>query len=409
MESHDVVIAGAGPAGAQCARDLAGRGYDVMVLETEPEAEFPKQSNKSTGGTFPSMLTAFGIPDRVVMQFTDSVVLESPSGHYVSDQPGAVLEFAEFKRFLVEDGRDRGAEYRFDARVSAPIMEDGAIVGVRYDGDAEVRGDIIIDATGPAAPLARALGVTQLDRERQAIGIEFECEGVELDHPGYADLHRAMMLRLDHSIAPGGYSWIFHTGDDTAKVGVCYIQNASHRRRAVDGMTIDDYLDYWMSRDPRFEGATRIETKQHRGSAHIQPPTGLSTDNFMAIGDTVPSIDPLWGEGIHTGMRSARAAAAAADHCLTRSDRDTSAARLSVYDTLWHRDAAPNMQRRLLLTELLYLADDARYDRFMQDLHRADGDVLARANQGDWRAMARLLHLSDLPLLGRLAQSRIAG
>jgi len=152
MESYDVVIAGAGPAGAQCARDLAGRGYDVVVLETEPEAGFPQQSNKSTGGTFPSMLTAFGIPDSVVMQFTDTVVLESPSNHYVSDQPGAVLEFADFKRFLVEDGRARGAEYRFDARVSAPIMDAGEVTGVRYDGDAEVYGDIIIDATGPAAP-----------------------------------------------------------------------------------------------------------------------------------------------------------------------------------------------------------------------------------------------------------------
>jgi len=155
-----------------------------VVLETESEGSFPKQSNKSTGGTFPSMLTAFGIPDRVVMQFTDSVVLESPSRHYVSDQPGAVLEFAEFKRFLVEDGQRRGAEYRWDARVSAPIMDDGQIVGVRYGGDAEVYGEIIVDATGPAAPLARALGVTELHRDHQAIGIEFECEGVALEHPG---------------------------------------------------------------------------------------------------------------------------------------------------------------------------------------------------------------------------------
>ncbi|NIQ58114.1 MAG: FAD-dependent oxidoreductase, partial [Gemmatimonadetes bacterium] len=52
-DGYDVVIAGAGPAGAQCARDLAARDYDVVVLETESEDEFPRQSNKSTGGTFP--------------------------------------------------------------------------------------------------------------------------------------------------------------------------------------------------------------------------------------------------------------------------------------------------------------------------------------------------------------------
>ncbi len=78
---YDVIIAGAGPAGAQCARDLADRGYDVVVLETEGEDEFPAQSNKSTGGTFASMMTSFGIPDDVVMYATESVVLESPNEH----------------------------------------------------------------------------------------------------------------------------------------------------------------------------------------------------------------------------------------------------------------------------------------------------------------------------------------
>jgi digeranylgeranylglycerophospholipid reductase len=220
-DRFDVVVAGAGPAGAQCARDLAQRGYDVVVLETEAEEEFPRQSNKSTAGTFPSMMGAFGIPDDVVMNYTDDVVLESPNDHYVQIQPGAVLEFADFKRFLVKDGREEGAEYYFDARVSKPIMEGGDIVGVRYNGDQEVYADIVVDATGPAAPLAKALGVSDLQRPKQAIGVEYELEGIDVDHPDYADLTDSMMLRLDHDLAPGGYSWIFHTGGDTAKVGIC--------------------------------------------------------------------------------------------------------------------------------------------------------------------------------------------
>ena len=142
-----------------------------------------------------------------------------------------------------------------------------------------------------------------------------------------------MMLRLDHDLAPGGYSWLFHTGEDTAKVGLCYIQNDSHREYAKEGMGIDDYLEYWLETDPRFENATRIEGEQHRGSAHIQKPGSLSTDSFMAIGDTVPTIDPLWGEGIHKGMRSARAAAATADRALTGT-RDTSAEQMEVFNTL---------------------------------------------------------------------------
>ncbi|MFC7021426.1 MULTISPECIES: digeranylgeranylglycerophospholipid reductase [Haloarcula] len=405
-DRFDVVIAGAGPAGAQCARDIAERGYDVLVLETEPEAQFPRQSNKSTAGTFPSMMASFGIPDDVVMNYTDSVVLESPNDHYVREQTGAVLEFADFKRFLVREGRENGATYRFDSRVSAPIMEDGEIVGVRYDGDEEVYADVVIDATGPAAPLAKKLGVTDLARDHQAIGVEWEFEGVDVDHDDYADLTDAMMLRLDHDLAPGGYSWLFHTGADTAKVGLCYIQNDSHQQYATEGMGIDDYLEYWLETDPRFEDAERIEGKQHRGSAHIQSPGQMYTDGFLAIGDTVPSIDPLWGEGIHTGMKSARAAAITVDSALTPDGRDTSAEHLSVYQDLWHRDVAPRARARLTLTELLYLVPNERYDRLMADLRARDDDVLQRANRGDKLAMAQLLHLDDLPTLFEYARNR---
>jgi digeranylgeranylglycerophospholipid reductase len=400
-ERFDVIVAGAGPAGAQCARDVAARGYDVVVLETESESAFPRQSNKSTGGTFPAMLTAFNVPDEVVMQFTDDVVIESPNDHFVEPRPGAVLDFGAFKEFLVAEGRDRGAVYRFDARVSEPIVEDGEPVGVRYNGSEAVYADVVVDATGPAAPLAKDLGVCDLDRENQAIGIEYEFEGVDLDHDGYADLQDSMMLRLDHEFAPGGYAWIFHTGADTAKVGLCYIRNDSYQRYSEVDRTIDGYLDHWLDTDPRFETATRIEGRQHRGSAHIQPPNSHSTANFMAIGDTVPTIDPLWGEGIHKGMQSGRAAATTIDHSLSQSEPDTSAEAMSLYDDLWNGEVAPNMDARLIMTYLLYLAPNGRYDRLIADLDRFDHDTLARANAGDKRAILKLLQLRDLPTLAR--------
>ncbi|MFB6167775.1 MAG: digeranylgeranylglycerophospholipid reductase [Haloferacaceae archaeon] len=408
-ERYDVVVAGAGPAGAQCARDLARRGRDVLVLETESEDEFPRQSNKSTAGTFASTMGGFGVPDEVVMNYTEDVVLESPNEHYVDGQPGAVLEFAEFKRWLVRDGREKGAEYRFDARANAPITEgegrNERAVGVRYAGDEEVYADIVIDGTGPAAPLARKLGVVDLEREHQAIGVEWEMEGVDVDHPEYADLTDSMMLRLDHHLAPGGYSWIFHTGGDRAKVGLCYIQNESHHQYGDEGMRIDDYLERWEIEDPRLADAERLDGEQHRGSAHIQMPTGLSTGGFMAVGDTVPTIDPLWGEGIYKCMESGRAAAVTADRCLMGGD--TSAAATSIYDDLWHTRVAPNMQTRLAMTRLLYLARNGRYDRLIGDLNRLDDATLSAANGGGVRALARLVHLDDLPLLARFVRERI--
>jgi digeranylgeranylglycerophospholipid reductase len=408
-DRFDAVIAGAGPAGAQCARDLAGRGYDVVVLEAESEAEFPRTSNKSTGGTFPSMMTSFEIPDRVVQQFTDSVVIESPNEFFRREQSGAVLDFGAFKRFLVEEGRGRGAEYRFNARVSGPIVENGEVVGVSYSGSEEARGEIVIDATGPSAPLAKDLGVVDLERGNQAIGVEFEFDGVDLDHDGYADLRESMMLRLGHDVAPGGYAWIFHAGPGRAKVGLCYLQNDRHREHAESGVNIDDHLERWLDEDPRFEHAERIENRQHRGSAHIQPPGGMSTDRFMAIGDTVPTIDPLWGEGIHVGMRSARAAAATVDACLTPATPRTSAEHVGVYDRLWHRDVAPQSRARLLMTKLLYLTSNERYDSLLSDLRDLDPAVLRKANTGSKLAIAKLLRAGDLSLLVRFGRELLGG
>ncbi|GAA0266037.1 digeranylgeranylglycerophospholipid reductase [Halobacterium noricense] len=408
-EHYDVVVAGAGPAGAQCARDLAQRDYDVLVLEAEPEDGFPRQSNKSTAGTFASMTGAFGIPDDIVMQYTDEVVLESPNEYFVQTQPGAVLEFAEFKQWLVAEGREHGAEYRFDARVNNPIMEDGDIVGVQYAGDEEVYAEIVVDATGPAAPLAKKLGVCDLQRQHQAVGIEWEMEGVDVDHPDFADLSNAMMLRLDHDVVPGGYSWIFHTGEDTAKVGLCYIQHERYQQYGDTTRSIDEHLEAWLDEDPRFENAERIADKQqHRGSAHIQMPDGFSTDNFMAIGDTVPTIDPLWGEGIHKGMESARAAAITADRCLMGTETDTSADAMSIYDDLWRSRVAPDMRRRLAMTQLLYLTPNERYDRLMDDLNAMDVETLGEANEGGLRGISKLVHLDDLPLLAQFAKQRLA-
>lgn len=408
-ERRDVIIAGAGPAGAQCARDLATRGYDVLVLETEPEAEFPRQSNKSTAGTFPRMMAPFNVPDDVVQHFTDTVVLESPNEAFVQHQAGAVLDFGAFKQWLVEDSRANGAEYWFDTRATAPIVEEETVVGLTYNGDMELYADIVIDATGPAAPLARKLGISDLERENQAIGIEFEYEGVQTAHPDFADTTDAMMLRLDHDLAPGGYAWLFHTGADTAKVGLCYIQNESYRMHAETSRTVDEYLNYWLENDPRFENATIREEKQtHRGSAHVQPPGRMSQAGFMAIGDTVPTVDPLWGEGIDKCMRSGRAAATVADSALTHAEPNVSAELMERYDEMWHDWVAPKAQARLMMTRLLYLASNDRYDRLMREMNALDTDALASINNGNRLAMRKLIHLSDIPLLWRYYRTHVA-
>lgn len=410
-DDYDVVIAGSGPAGGQAARDIAARGYDVLVLEAEYEEDFPSWSKKSTAGTFSKTLTEFGIPDDVVQNSTDRVVLESPGNSFDMEKSGGVLEFGDYKRWMAEDAQEKGAEYLFGARVNGPVLDDdGNVTGVRYNGDETASGEIVIDATGPAAPIATELGVADLPREAEALGVEYEMEGVDMEREGFASLEDAMMLRLGHDWAPGGYSWIFHTGEDTAKVGVCYLQNQSHEDFNEEGMGIEDYMDRMLAEDPRLEDAEKMDgengVERHAGSAHIKLPESVSADSFMAVGDTAPTVDPVWGEGIDKCMRSGRAAATTVDAALKQDD--TSAEAMSMYDELWHSEVAPNQSNRLAMTELLYMGSNDRYDEFMQQLTEMEPGTLGKLNQGDPAAIAKIARPSDVPMFTRFA-ARKAG
>jgi len=126
VDRYDVVIAGAGPA--------ALSALAIWRRETTTSSSFSKRSRK-TSSPPEQQVDRRDVPvDDVLLRDPrrcGDVVhrrrgVESPNNHYKSYQPGAVLEFADFKRFLVADGRESGAEYRFDSRVSRPILDDDA-------------------------------------------------------------------------------------------------------------------------------------------------------------------------------------------------------------------------------------------------------------------------------------------
>lgn len=398
-KKYDVVVAGAGPAGLQTARDIAARDYNVLLLEAEDEERFPSASNKSTAGTFSDTMTGFGVPDNVVQNVTDYVILESQNEYLEMEHPGYVLDFEDFKNWLAEDLQEKEGEIRYDARVNSPKVEDGEVEGILHNGGEEVKAEIVIDATGPAATLTKQLDVNELPKDRQAVGIEYEMENVEVD-AFEPDLTDTMMFNLDHSYAPGGYSWIFHTGEDTAKVGICYLMNESFQSHG-DDRRLDEYLEKFIEEDPRLQNAERIEGETHRGSAHITHPDNLIDGSFMAVGDTVSSLDPVWGEGIGNCMKSGRAAAITADQALRTGE--TSEEQLSLYRELWEEEVAPEREKRMAMTELMYLMSNERFDRLLNDLDNMDVEELSRLNSGHPTALINVAEPGDLKTVAKWA------
>jgi digeranylgeranylglycerophospholipid reductase len=356
----DVVVAGGGPAGLQFAREIAARSaYAVTVLEANDALS---DNDKSTGGTFEQVIEGYGIPDDVVMAENEDVVFEAPGASSTLPIPGYVLDFPAFLEFLGEDAEAEGAEIRTGARVQAPIREGGRVVGVEYTQGGErreLRADLVVDATGPRAVLAKQLGMFDPDSAQRGIGKEYEVRGrYDLD---------SMLFRFDHEFAPGGYAWTFPAGDAAFKAGICWIEDFHENHAPPDEGTIDDYVESWVAADPRWD-AEEVRAVHAGDAVSNNSINQRAMDGLVAIGDAVSSINPLFGEGIRSGMESAEMAADAALVALDRGD--VSRERLEAYEERWNDEKGLQWRIQRMVCELLYDFTPGQQRRFVTSAGR---------------------------------------
>jgi digeranylgeranylglycerophospholipid reductase len=170
-------------------------------------------------------------------------------------------------------------------------------------------------------------------------------------------------------------------------------------------------LEEWIVRDDRFpeideRGDIKPEEK-HQGSAHIQMPNRVSSESVMGVGDTVSTIDPLWGEGIHTGMKSGNLAGITALEALGRNPVDTSEQKMSDYDDRWWDEIGDNRWERNLMTHIMYRMDNQRYDQLMEDLNQSPKNKISELNNGKLLQGITLMKLKDLPTIAEVAKNRV--
>jgi digeranylgeranylglycerophospholipid reductase len=361
QEAYDVVVAGAGPAGLGFAREVASRSdYSVAVLERNDDL---RENDKSTGGTFLEVVEGYGLPDHVVMAGTDSVAFEGPAATGRLDIEGYVLDFPALLEFLGRDAAAAGADVHTGVTVTGPLLENGGVRGVRYrsldgesgyDRERDLRASVTVDATGPTATLTSDLGFFDRGTAQRGIGLEFEAEG-------RYETEGTMLFRFDHSVAPGGYAWTFPAGDGVFKAGVCWVDDF----RAVHGSdaTIHEHVERWVESDPRWQ-ADRVRAKHAGEVVSNNSLDRRADDGFLAVGDAVSSINPLFGEGIRPGMQSAEMAADVALDALDAGD--VSRERLAAYERRWREEKGRAWTLQRVVGELLYDFDADQQDRFVR-------------------------------------------
>ena len=225
----DVLVVGAGPAGAACALWLARAGVDVVLVD---QHDFPR--DKVCGdGLIPDAhhaLKRLGVHDEVMAaaQASRHVACIGPRGGRI-DVPGTV---AVLPRRVLDDIVCRaavraGAKLHTPWRFDAPLVEGELVVGARLkQGDVvrETRARWVVLATG-AVP--QALQAADMCKRRTPSGIALRGY---VRNDAMVGRIKALEVVWHKSLSPG-YGWIFPAPGGRFNIGV----GIAHSHPARDG------------------------------------------------------------------------------------------------------------------------------------------------------------------------------
>lgn len=323
MTDVDVVVVGAGPAGA-CAAIVAARaGLDVVLLERGP---FPGSKNMYGGVVYPRILDDL-IPQwweeapvqrwvtrRSTMLLTDSQALTVDFRTDAWGEPpynGATAYRPDWDHWLAGHAVAAGAHLITDTTVVGLIRDaKGAVVGVRTDRpDGDLRARVVIACDGVNSFLAKEAGMyPHTDAKNFTLGVK---ETLSLpkevidERFGVRDRHGVDIEILGGTGGVNGGGFIY-TGLDTLAVGVVLKlpKLAAQQQRPEQ---IIAGLKRHAAIAPLVQGA---ELKEY--SAHLIPEAGLSmmprmtTDGMLVAGDAAALClaAGIWLEGVNFAMAS---------------------------------------------------------------------------------------------------------
>src|SRR5438477_3231459 len=248
----DVVVAGAGPAGAVAAALLARAGARVRIVD---RAVFPRDKlcgDTVNPGTI-AILKRIGLAasletcglaiDGMRVSGENGVVVE---GRYPPGVTGRALLRRDFDWMLLQDAMAAGAQFESGVPVRGAVIEDGRVTGVKVAGGRDVHARVTIAADGRHSTIAFDLGLASHPSRprRWAAGAYIDVAGDEASRR-LGEMHVRGGHYMGIAPVPGGLTNVclvtsWHAGD--APLG-------DPRKRIVEALSRDALL-----RD-RFAGA----------------------------------------------------------------------------------------------------------------------------------------------------------
>ena len=348
METFDVVVVGGGPGGSSTATFLADGGLRVALFERErfPRFHVGESLMPATMLLLEELGARAAIEERGFQLKYGATFIDEDNNaatqtfYFLPGQPWPNYSYqvprAEFDTVLLEHATKRGVTVFQPATVEGTEFDAGGVTLTvsGENGRFSVRAKMLVDASGRDALLATRYGRRTRIPNLGKVALFAHYKGAARRSGLEEGNIRVYVFR------EGWFWWIPLAGDVTSVGAVCHARTVKQWTGEPEGL-LDAMIARSRGVSENLAGAVRI-TPVHRVanfSYHNSPVVG---DRFVAVGDAIAFVDPIFSGGVYIALRTGQLAAAAILQAFRAGD--FSARRFAAYERRVRAGLAPLFQ-----------------------------------------------------------------